>query len=247
VADAAAQQGIPADWIAAARRSPVYALAVRHKVALPLHPEYRTLPMVWYIPPLSPVADVVHAAGYDEADPDRVFATIDALRIPVDYLANLFTAGDTDTVRAVLRKLAAVRAMMRAAQLGLDPGSELPASVGANASDLQDLYRLLAVAKYDDRYVIPPAHTEDAGRLMAQHEQLFCSLDADGGPGMGGTGPPGSVESFHPAGPAGSAPPTGQPGDSHLFRGDDGQLRFNLLGWDGHGSTPHLFPGGGES
>jgi hypothetical protein len=32
-----------------------------------------------------------------------------------------------------------------------------------------------------------------------------------------------------------------------MFRGDDGQLRFNLLGWDGHGSTPHLFPGGGAS
>src|SRR5574341_808071 len=95
----AARQGIPADWIDAARRSPVYALAVRHRVALPLHPEYRTLPMVWYIPPLSPVADLVHAAGYDEADPDRVFATIDALRIPLEYLANLFTAGKVDTVR----------------------------------------------------------------------------------------------------------------------------------------------------
>src|SRR5262249_14819304 len=187
----------------AARRSPVYELAVRHKVALPLHPEYRTLPMVWYIPPLSPVADVVHAAGYNDADPDRVFATIDALRIPVEYLANLFTAGDAGTVRAVLHKLAAVRAMMRAAQLGLEPAGELPASVGASKSDLEDLYRLLAIAKYDDRYVIPPAHTEDAGRLMAQHEQLFCSLDTDGGPGMGGAGPPaGSVESFHPAGPA---------------------------------------------
>jgi nitrate reductase beta subunit len=198
--------------------------------------------MVWYIPPLSPVADVVHAAGYDPADPDRVFATIDALRIPVEYLANLFTAGDAETVRTVLRKLAAVRAMMRATQLGLDPGG-LPASVGASQADLEDLYRLLAIAKYDDRYVVPPAHTEDAGLLMAQHEQLFCSLDTDGGPGMGGTGPPGgsSVESFHPAGPAGA----GQPGDSQLFRGDDGQLRFNLLGWDGHGSNPHLFPGGG--
>src|SRR5262249_56407234 len=100
VADAAARQGIPADRIAAARRSPVYALAVRHKVALPLHPEYRTLPMGWYIPPLSPVADVVHAGGSDEADPDRVFAPIDARRIPVEYLANLFTAGHPGTLRA---------------------------------------------------------------------------------------------------------------------------------------------------
>ncbi|MGH9055292.1 MAG: nitrate reductase subunit beta, partial [Acidimicrobiales bacterium] len=41
VAAEAERQGIPADWIEAARRSPVYELAVRHKVALPLHPEYR--------------------------------------------------------------------------------------------------------------------------------------------------------------------------------------------------------------
>ena len=58
---AAAEQGIPEDWMQAARRSPIYQLAVRHRVALPLHPEYRTLPMVWYIPPLSPVSDIVHA------------------------------------------------------------------------------------------------------------------------------------------------------------------------------------------
>jgi nitrate reductase beta subunit len=232
---AAAEAGIPADWIDAARRSPVYSLAVRHRVALPLHPEYRTMPMVWYIPPLSPVADVVHSAGYGDADPDRVFATIDELRIPVDYLANLFTAGETESVRRVLRKLAAVRAVQRAGQLGLNLAEDLPASVGSTPEELDDLYRLLAIAKYEDRYVIPKAHAEDAGRLMAQHEQLFCSLDGDGGPGMGGHGPPESVESFHPGEVRGGA---------GTFRGGDGRTHFNLLGWDGRGDAPHLFPEG---
>src|SRR5579875_2520455 len=223
----AAWAGIPADWVDAARRSPVYQLAVRHRVALPLHPEYRTLPMVWYIPPLSPVADVVHAAGYDAADPDRVFATIDALRIPVEYLANLFTAGEAGTIRVVLRKLAAMRAVMRARQLGLDPDPRLAESAGVSTGDLDDLYRLLAVAKYDERYVIPLAHAEDAGRLAGQHEQLFCSLDADGGPGMGGYGPPGEA---------------GASAQGHLFRAADGRTRFNLLGWDGRSVPPGLFP-----
>ena len=240
VAAEAARQGIPADWMDAARRSPVHALAVKHKVALPLHPEYRTLPMVWYIPPLSPVADLVHADGYD-AGPDRVFAAIDALRIPVEYLANLFTAGDAEPVRRVLRTLAAVRAVMRAGQLGLAPPEGLAEAAGGSEPGLEDLYRLLAIAKYDERYVIPPSHAEDAGRLMAQHEQLFCSLDSDGGPGMGGHGPPGEHaggESFHPA---------SQPGGSQLFRGGDGRTHFNLLGWDGRGSAPNLFPEGGPS
>jgi nitrate reductase / nitrite oxidoreductase, beta subunit len=236
VVTAAEAAGIPSDWMDAARRSPVYQLAVRHKVALPLHPEYRTLPMVWYIPPLSPVSDIVHADGYDDADPDRVFATIDALRIPIEYLANLFTAGQVEPVRDVLRKLAAVRALMRAGQLGLDADGGLAESVGASTDDLDDLYRLLAIAKYDDRYVIPMAHAEDAGRLQAQHEQLFCSLDTEGGPGMGGAGGP-DVAGFHTAGEA---------GDSRTFRADDGTLHFNLLGWDGTGSAPRLFPDKGQ-
>jgi nitrate reductase beta subunit len=54
---------------------------------------------------------------------------------------------------------------------------------------------------------------------------------------MGGHGPPGSAETFHPA---------GEPGGSQTFRGDDGQLHFNLLGWNGQGASPHLFPGGGS-
>jgi nitrate reductase beta subunit len=221
------RDGIPRDWIDAARRSPVYELAVRHRVALPLHPEYRTLPMVWYIPPLSPVADIVHAAGYDPGQPDRVFAAIDALRIPVEYLANLFTAGDAGPVRAVLRKLTAVRAIQRAAQLGLDLDEDLPASVGATPEDLDDLYRLLAIAKSEQRYVIPPAHAEEAGLLMGQHEQLFCSVE--GGPG--------------PHGLQGR----GAPGQDQTFRADDGRTHFNLLGWDGRGSAPNLFPDGGPA
>ena len=232
----AADQGIPADWIQAARRSPIYQLAVRHRVALPLHPEYRTLPMVWYIPPLSPVSDIVHAAGYDDADPDQVFATIDSLRIPVDYLASLFTAGRAETVRLVLRKLAVIRAIQRAGQLGLTPNDKLPATVDATLDDLDDLYRLLAIAKYDDRYVIPQAHAEDAGALMGQHEQLFCSLDTEGGPGMGGNGPHG-INSYRPTPPAAEDQAGGQ-----TFRADDGRTRFNLLGWNTKGSAANLFP-----
>jgi len=39
----------------------------------------------------------------------------------------------------VLRKLAAVRAVMRAEQLGLPSDAALPASVGATTEDLADL------------------------------------------------------------------------------------------------------------
>ena len=90
---AAAEPGHPRGLDASSASLADLPARVRHRVALPLHPEYRTLPMVWYIPPLSPVSDIVHAERLRDADPDRLFATIDALRIPIEYLASLFTAG----------------------------------------------------------------------------------------------------------------------------------------------------------
>ncbi len=182
VAATAEAQGIPHDWVAGARRSPAYALIARHRVALPLHPEYRTMPMVWYVPPLSPVADVTAAAGYDDAD--AVFAAIDALRIPIEYLANLFTAGRVAPVRDALRRLAMVRSVMRARQLGQHAAAD-PADVGLSDDDAEDLFRLLAIARYEDRYVVPAAHAEDAGRLLAQHALSGCALESDAGPGVG--------------------------------------------------------------
>ena len=102
----------PDEWIEAAQASPVYTLIVDYQVALPLHPEYRTMPMVWYVPPLSPVVDVLETDGH-EADPDHVFGAIDAMRIPVDYLAKLFTAGDVEADPRRAARLAAMRGHMR--------------------------------------------------------------------------------------------------------------------------------------
>ena len=178
------RDGIPDDWIAAAGRSPVYALAMRYRVALPLHPEYRTLPMVWYVPPLSPVISLLEGDGY-EANPDDVFPAIDMMRIPLEYLANLLSAGDIGAVRDVLRRLAAMRSYMRKREVLKVDDAEVAQEVGMEAQQLEDMYRLLAIAKYEDRYVIPHAHTELARQLSEMPGA--CSLDHDGGPG----GPPG--------------------------------------------------------
>jgi nitrate reductase beta subunit len=176
----ARRDGVPDDWIEHARRSPVHALAIRYRVALPLHPEYRTLPMVWYVPPLSPVVNVLERDGF-EADPDDVFPAIDSLRIPVDYLANLLSAGDPEVIRAVLRRLAAMRAYMRKQQVLGETDDAVAAGVGMSTADLEAMYRLLAIAKYEDRYVIPQAHTELAQRLAELPGT--CGLDFEGGPG----------------------------------------------------------------
>ncbi|MFD5329047.1 nitrate reductase subunit beta [Streptomyces sp. NPDC127092] len=169
VAAAARASGITEEWLDAARRSPVYDLIATYQVALPLHPEYRTMPMVWYVPPLSPVVDAVAATGRDGEDAGNLFGAIDALRIPVEYLAELLTAGDTYPVEAVLRRMAAMRAYMRAVNLGEERDESVAKAVGLTGEEMEDMFRLLAVAKYEDRYVIPTAARADADALADAH------------------------------------------------------------------------------
>ncbi|MEO8094682.1 MAG: nitrate reductase subunit beta [Pseudolysinimonas sp.] len=233
--------GIADDWIQAAQNSPIYQLISKYKVALPLHPEYRTMPMVWYIPPLSPVVDVVSNSGNDGEDVRNLFAAIDKLRIPIEYLAGLFTAGDTVPVEHSLKKLAAMRSYMRDINLGNEANEAIAHAVGMTGEEMQAMYRLLAIAKYEDRYVIPKAHVESARDL----DEFACSLDTDGGPGMGGARSTGdvaataripgtpmtaTVESFHSL--TNLTDPT-EPSTSG---------RLNLLNWNGTGISNGMFP-----
>ena len=107
----AERQGIPHAWLEAAKTSPIWKMAMEWKVAFPLHPEYRTLPMVWYVPPLSPITSAASAGkiGLDGEMPD-----VKSLRIPLRYLANLLTAGDEKPVTLALERMLAMRAYMRA-------------------------------------------------------------------------------------------------------------------------------------
>jgi nitrate reductase beta subunit len=203
VQEQARRDGIAEDWLEAAKKSPVYALAKDFKVALPLHPEYRTMPMVWYIPPLSPIVDALRETGNDAEDADNLFGALRSLRIPVEYLAELFTAGDVAPVLRSLDTLAAMRSYMRDINIGDERDASIPGRVGLSEDEMLRLYRLLAIAKYEERYVIPAAHAEVAKDL----EDLACSLDGDGGPGQfehigghdshGGSPQTVSAESFH--------------------------------------------------
>ncbi|TDO17036.1 respiratory nitrate reductase beta subunit [Mycobacterium sp. BK086] len=240
VAAAARRDGIPDDWLQAARRSPVYALAKVYQVALPLHPEYRTMPMVWYVPPLSPVVDVLSSQGHDGEDHANLFGAIEALRIPVEYLAELFTAGRTDIITDVLRKLAAMRSYMRGVTLRGEGDPAIAASVGMSEEAVYEMYRLMAIAKYEERYVIPTAYQEQAHEL----EEMGCSLDFDEGPGMYASGPfgeasgrptPVAVETF-------AALRQRQRTDVAASGDDLRTERVNLLNWDGNGTPTGMFP-----
>jgi len=113
--------------------------------------------------------------------------------------------------------------------------------VGMDGQTMYEMYRLLAIAKYEDRYVIPAAHAEQAHGL----EELAteCSLDYDGGPGMGGSGPfgegsgrtdPMAVENFHMLQQRQTTDTVADPSTR--------KAKVNLLNWDGKGAPPGLFP-----
>lgn len=80
------------------KESPIHKLVKDYKVALPLHPEYRTGPNVYYVPPFGPP----RRGNYGKS---LLFEP----RIPVEYLVSLFGP----TVVGVLEKLEAELARVR--------------------------------------------------------------------------------------------------------------------------------------
>ena len=113
--------------------------------------------MVWYIPPLSPVEAL--------ATNENIMTAVDNLRIPVKYLANLLTAGDEEPVRTALKRLAAIRAYMRSVRVEKKPDDTIAASVGLDSEILLKMYDLLAIARIEDRFVIPTASHPDKSPL----------------------------------------------------------------------------------
>ncbi|MCH7342349.1 nitrate reductase subunit beta [Pelomonas sp. CA6] len=163
VIEQARKDGVPEAWLEAAKRSPVYKMAMEWKVALPLHPEYRTLPMVWYVPPLSPISSAANA-GQIEADArfGGLIPDVKQLRIPVQYLANMLTAGDTRPVERALERMLAMRAYQRGKHVDGVENKGLLDLVGLQKNEVEDMYQTMAIANYEDRFVIPTTHREYA-------------------------------------------------------------------------------------
>ncbi len=160
----AQKDGISDDWIEAAQKSPIYKLAIEQGIALPLHPEYRTLPMIWYVPPLSPVLKMFEG-DVSATNIKEIFPAIDQMRIPIQYLANLLTGGNEKVIRDVLKKMVLMRQYMRTKDIGKSFDNKLLEDAGIDALTVEEMYRLLAIAKYEDRFVIPTSHKEEYEKL----------------------------------------------------------------------------------
>ena len=185
---AAKSNGIADSTIDAAQKSPTYKFVKEWDLALPLHPEFRTLPMLFYVPPLLPVMASVSPVDNSEQSeklhpvakhwPDswlydtstkELFGTIDDARFPLKYMANLFSAGDVTLVGDRLKKLMAVRLHRRRVTVGdvsEDTVKDALTDTGLTPQLADDIYYLTSLAKFDDRFVIPAAHREQAIEMM---------------------------------------------------------------------------------
>jgi nitrate reductase beta subunit len=155
----ARRDGIPEDWIEAAQKSPIWKMAMDWKIAFPMHPEFRTLPMVWYVPPLSPVQTQIDQGNLPTA-PDGAIPLVETLRMPVKYLANLLAAGDEKPVVAALKKMIAMRSYQRSVHVEGRPDTRALDEAGITEAQAKEMYRYLAIANYEDRFVIPTGHEE---------------------------------------------------------------------------------------
>jgi nitrate reductase beta subunit len=180
--------GIADSTIRAAQQSPVYKFVKQWGLALPLHAEFRTLPMLFYVPPLLPVMATVkesrtrEQAGklnpaakvwedtwlYDTST-EELWGAIDQARFPLKYLASLFSAGDEAKIRDPLKKLMAIRLYRRFKTVGDIPEQKAIGAlkdVGYTPEDADAVYQLTSLAKFDQRFVIPPAHREQAIEML---------------------------------------------------------------------------------
>ncbi len=174
----ARKDGIAQNVLDAAKNSPVYKMAIDWKIALPLHPEYRTLPMVWYVPPLSPIQSAV-AKGELAKDNNDIMPSVEDLRIPVKYLANLLTAGKEEPVILALKRMLAMRHFMKSDLIENNKDLNVLKDVDLSEETVREMYKIMAIANYEDRYVIPTNHKEEV--IDAYKERGNCGFSFGNG------------------------------------------------------------------
>ncbi|HJO11278.1 MAG TPA: hypothetical protein QGI39_04475, partial [Gammaproteobacteria bacterium] len=113
---------------------------------------------------------------------EELWGSIEQARFPLEYMANLFSAGDTEKVKSRVMKLMAIRLYRRWKTVGDISEAKAQQALedaGLTAKMADDIYYLTALAKFEDRFVIPPSHREQAIEMME------FTGDAKGSSGFG--------------------------------------------------------------
>lgn len=166
--------------IESAQQSPVYRFVKEWGIALPPHIEYRTLPMLFYVPPLSPVLSAMDDNTITSVD-GGFFHDIENSRVPLRYLARLLGAGNEGKVLAALKKMKAVRLYRRAVTVGdisMEDAGRALHEAGLDSEQAEAMYRLTSLCTFEDRFVIPPMHREEALEML--HDDVGAHKSSTG-------------------------------------------------------------------
>ncbi len=163
---AARANGISDEFLDSARNSPAYKYIMEWKLALPLHVEYRTMPMLFYVPPLLPVMGRTDNGSYSH-DAKNFFTCMERARLPIKYLASLFSAGNVGIVEEVMRKLMAVRHYKRwqsVRDMDENEVHKILLEAKTNPEEVEAIYQMTAIPTHYQRFVLPPLQREEAMR-----------------------------------------------------------------------------------
>ena len=166
----AKKAGIADSTMDAARKSPVWKFVKEWGLALPLHPEFRTLPSLFYVLPMLPSMANMENGIYNTTS-NSLWDNVDNPRLPMKYLANLFSAGNSEVIKEILRKLLAVRLHRRsvtAGDISREEADKVLRDSELSPETADAIFRLTSLVHFSDRFVIPPAHREEAIELIEQ-------------------------------------------------------------------------------
>lgn len=142
-----------------------------------MHPEFRTVPSLFYVPPESPVASVLDDNGlYSATDEDSVLPSLDKFRVPVQYLATMLSAGNVSEVEKALGRQLAVRAYRRSVRVDGEPDLEVLEKAGLSEQDANDIQRLLSLAFLDERFIVPTTRREEDTDTSPYTERGFAGF-----------------------------------------------------------------------
>jgi len=115
------------------------------------------------VPPLLPVLSQANQGTQKLAE--EFFTTLEQARLPLQYLAGLFAGGNVEEVKAVYRRLIAVRLQRRQITVGDIEATEVDRArelAGISAEQAEAIYRMTTLTRIKERIVVPPLLREQA-------------------------------------------------------------------------------------
>ena len=122
------------------------------------------------MPALGPVTYAVeNGIALNPTSTEEIFAPLDQARLPMSYLASLFGAGQEAPVRYAMKKMMAIRTWKRAVTVGdveMQVALDGLREADCTTEQAEAIYRLTSLCNYEDRFVIPPSHREQAVEVL---------------------------------------------------------------------------------